>query len=178
MTNPTKQQLEAATQYFLRMCEFTALDPNAGCNPELKTILAALQSKAVDVDELSEIYCKHVNDMKLTRRGFTQNDIKWIKLSGRWAIDHLHAQGYLRTPDTIPVKRGVSFNWSIGFPDENCMCLVELEDGEYCVTYYTHTPRYDTWGDKSRTGWTCLTGSRAKVKRWVKTAALADEEKG
>ena len=66
----------------------------------------------------------------------------------------------------------VGFNWSVGFPDENCMCLVELEDGENIVTYYRHTPRTDTWGDKSKTGWTCLTGSHTRVKKWVKTNLL------
>jgi len=67
------------------------------------------------------------------------------------------------------VDAGVLIDWQIGFPDENCMCLVELDDGENIVTPYTHTAGRDTWGDKRKTGWSCLTGSHTRVKKWVKT---------
>ena len=60
-------------------------------------------------------------------------------------------------------------NWQTGFPDENCMCLVELKDGEHVVTPYTHTAGTDTWGDKRKTGWSCLSGSHCRVVKWVKT---------
>jgi hypothetical protein len=49
------------------------------------------------------------------------------------------------------------------------MYLVELADGEHCVTPYT-IPEHegeDSYGDKRRAGWSCLTHSRATVIAWA-----------
>jgi len=58
--------------------------------------------------------------------------------------------------------------WQRGFPTETGMYLVELADGEHIVTPYTAQPRYieadEEW---SRTGWTCLTHSKATVVAWA-----------
>lgn len=63
-------------------------------------------------------------------------------------------------------------SWHRGFPPKSGMYLVELEDGEHCVTPYTvpGDEGVDTWGDKRRSGWTCLTGSRATVKAWARVS--------
>lgn len=60
--------------------------------------------------------------------------------------------------------------WQRGFPPKSGMYLVQLEDGEHCVTPYTVVgdEGVDTWGDKRRSGWSCLTGSHATVKAWAR----------
>lgn len=48
-TTPSGRALE----YFIKMCDSMALDPNAACNPELKTIrIALLRSQAIESGEL------------------------------------------------------------------------------------------------------------------------------
>lgn len=42
---------KAAEKYFLMMCESMALDPDAACNPELRTIRALLSGTAKKVGE-------------------------------------------------------------------------------------------------------------------------------
>lgn len=59
--------------------------------------------------------------------------------------------------------------WYRGFPSETGNYLVELEDGEHCVTHYRAERRWvEADGDwDERTGWTCLTHSRARVVAWA-----------
>lgn len=63
----------------------------------------------------------------------------------------------------------VALTWRRGFPPKTGMYLVELHDGEHIVTPYQAEPRYvkadQDWDNK--TGWICLTGSRAKVEAWA-----------
>ncbi len=111
------------------------------------------------LDRLESRINQFTRDLKLKdEKGLIKQNSDWIAM----------LRAALQPKPSVDVE----FNWSKGFPQENGTYLVELEDGEHLVTYYTHEPRHDTWGDKSRTGWTCLTGSRAKVKRWVKTNHL------
>lgn len=65
---------------------------------------------------------------------------------------------------TVPVT------WFRGFPPDSGMYLVELEDGEHVVTPYQAEPRWvEADGDyDGKTGWTCLTHSRATVQAWAK----------
>jgi hypothetical protein len=64
----------------------------------------------------------------------------------------------------------VEITWFRGWPSQSGMYLVELEDGEHIVTPYRAEPRYveseQDWDNK--TGWTCLTHSRATVIAWAK----------
>jgi hypothetical protein len=50
------------------------------------------------------------------------------------------------------------------------MYLVELEDGEHVVTPYQAEPRWvEADGDyDGKTGWICLTHSRATVQAWAR----------
>lgn len=59
--------------------------------------------------------------------------------------------------------------WHRGFPQTTGMYLVELEDGEHCVTPYQAERRWvEADGEwDNRTGWTCLTHSRATVVAWA-----------
>lgn len=56
-----------------------------------------------------------------------------------------------------------------GFPHESGVYLVELEDGEHCVTPFQAERRWiEADGDwDNRTGWVCLTESRATVFAWA-----------
>lgn len=60
-------------------------------------------------------------------------------------------------------------NWYRGFPPKSGMYLVELEDGEHVVTPYRAEPRFvEADGDwDNKTGWVCLTHSRATVQAWA-----------
>ena len=59
--------------------------------------------------------------------------------------------------------------WERGFPPESGSYLVELEDGEHCITPYQAERRWveqdQDWDN--RTGWVCLTHSRARVIAWA-----------
>ncbi len=63
----------------------------------------------------------------------------------------------------------VIVHWCRGFPKISGMYLVELLDGEHCVTPYTVPGQEgeDTWGDKRRAGWSCLTDSHSTVVAWA-----------
>jgi hypothetical protein len=67
------------------------------------------------------------------------------------------------TFDTVPMT------WNRGFPSRSGLYLVELTDGEHCVTPYNIPGQEgeDTWGDKRRPGWCCLIESRATVYAWA-----------
>lgn len=67
---------------------------------------------------------------------------------------------------------GIKFIWDKGFPEKRGMYLVQLDDGELCVTYWNDGKASDTWGDKVDRGWTILRNSNARVIRWVKTEFL------
>jgi hypothetical protein len=62
-----------------------------------------------------------------------------------------------------------TLTWSRGFPEKSGMYLVELAEGEHVVTPYRAEPRYvgadQEWDN--RTGWVCLTNSRATVVAWT-----------
>lgn len=62
-----------------------------------------------------------------------------------------------------------TFEWKTGFPATSGMYLVQLADGEMCVTPWNDGTgkNRDSWGDERQTGWHCLTDSRSTVKRWV-----------
>ena len=66
--------------------------------------------------------------------------------------------------------------WHRGFPSSGGMYLVELADGEHCVTPYQAERRWvEADGDwDNRTGWTCLTHSRATVVAWAKIPQAKD----
>ena len=59
--------------------------------------------------------------------------------------------------------------WYRGFPPASGMYLVELEDREHVVTPYQAEPRWvEADGDyDGKTGWICLTHSRATVQAWA-----------
>lgn len=62
----------------------------------------------------------------------------------------------------------VVIEWCRGFPPKSGMYLVELEDGEHVVTPYQAEPRWvEADGHWSKTGWICLTHSRATVRAWA-----------
>lgn len=67
------------------------------------------------------------------------------------------------TYDTVPLT------WRRGFPTKSGMYLVELEDGEHVVTPYRAEARWvEADGDwDNKTGWVCLTHSRATVQAWA-----------
>lgn len=67
------------------------------------------------------------------------------------------------TYDTVPLT------WHRGFPARSGMYLVELHDGEHVVTPYQAEPRWvEADGDwDNKTGWVCLTHSRATVIAWA-----------
>jgi hypothetical protein len=70
------------------------------------------------------------------------------------------------------------FEFKRGFPEKSGAYLVELEDNEMLVTFWNDpdAPGVDTWGDQRRGGWSCLTGSRATVKRWASIDLAAKED--
>jgi hypothetical protein len=61
----------------------------------------------------------------------------------------------------------VQITWQRGFPPKSGMYLVELEDGEHIVTPYTAEGRWHDGEYDPRTGWLCLTHSRATVQAWA-----------
>ena len=69
---------------------------------------------------------------------------------------------------TVAIDRA-EIIWYRGFPPKSGMYLVELEDGEHVVTPYQAEPRFvEADGDwDNKTGWTCLTHSRATVQAWA-----------
>lgn len=80
------------------------------------------------------------------------------------------ANGDISTGRALELIAPRVLQWHRGFPPKSGMYLVELEDGEHVVTPYTVPGQEgeDTWCDKRHAGWSCLTGSRATVKRWAK----------
>lgn len=84
-------------------------------------------------------------------------------------VVRLVADGEISRGRAMELLRPHLLVWQRGFPPKSGMYLVQLEDGEHCVTPYTVVgdEGVDTWGDKRRSGWTCLTGSRATVKAWA-----------
>lgn len=67
------------------------------------------------------------------------------------------------TYDTVPLT------WHRGFPEQTGMYLVELVDGQHVVTPYQAERRWvEADGDwDNKTGWICLTESRATVQAWA-----------
>ena len=59
--------------------------------------------------------------------------------------------------------------WQRGFPATTGWYLADLGNNELCWTKYTvpGDEGVDTWGDPRRGGWTCLTGSHARVVAWA-----------
>jgi hypothetical protein len=91
-------------------------------------------------------------------------------------LNHLHAQGYLRTPDTIPVKRDVPEGYAlvpIELTAENGMKKALI--GEFREEVTRHDPENDEyWQEKITISWTTI----KEIHKAMIKAAMADEEKG
>ena len=66
-TTPSGKALE----YFIKMCDSMALDPNAACNPELKTIRTALlRSQAIESGSEAHAFASRKADPDDYMRGY------------------------------------------------------------------------------------------------------------
>lgn len=62
----------------------------------------------------------------------------------------------------------LSNGWFRGFPPEDGMYHVMLNDGEQIITPWSDGSGYDGWGEKRAYGWPCLADWGGRVFAWRK----------
>lgn len=124
--------------------------PAAPMNAREKAI-EALRECIDDLADRIEDYYKLTKDYPSEARRYERD--MWVVIHAREALAALEAQE----------------GWQRGFPAEEGWYLVHLEGGDMVVTPYKIEPRWveadEEWDN--RTGWTCLTHSRARVTHWM-----------